>query len=506
MKKNISYYALPVAALLLLTGCSNDNETLQDSPTDGRQITISAAQGSLNETRLAYDYQVGGTMDIAWSANDAFYVIDTHSNSATDGKTFTIQGNGGGNTAKFSGTQPAGATFNAFYPAAKATGKTWSECEFDMSGQEQNGNASTAHLSDYNFMTLTQEITSTDLEESTLSFQHGIAIFRIEVTLPAGKTPGELQLKTRESDPYDASPYGFVINKGVNGALRRVSHTTSMTLTDVNSNQFTAYMAVLPTTLKGGLSIEIYCTDHSAYKKDIAFETWSFTAGKIYHAKVKNTDLVDISHTVYHGGLIASMNLDNNQIKSAADLKYVMETVPMTFAGETFTLTTDIHVTASEWKAVYMIGEYTGLVEHNLNGNNHIVSGRLINKAYDYYFGFIGRSSQSEITGLHVTADIVNERADAENIGGIIGQSNGSTISNCSFSGSIGGESAQYVGGICGSIDDYNAKSSTFANNNNNTCTLKGITTGGLIGAIWNSTPIISVCNSLCSPPIGANL
>ena len=74
----------------------------------------------------------------------------------------------------------ANTSFNLFYPAARSTGNTWQEAQASLTGQVQNGNNSTAHLSAYDYMRATG---ITGIESSLVPFEHLLAIMRFDLTL-----------------------------------------------------------------------------------------------------------------------------------------------------------------------------------------------------------------------------------------------------------------------------------------------------------------------------------
>lgn len=493
------------------------------------------------QTRLAYGYDdTEGTMDIKWSTGDAFYMVDA--SGQTIGGEFSISQGVGSKSASFTGTKPQGTTFKAFYPYSRAHNpykgtsglyETWADCAFNVSGQQQMGDDNTAHLSAYNFMTITGEIDGENINEASLNFKHEVAIFRFEITLNnTNAKPKQLQLKVRETDAHSATgKHGFVIaQKAADGALLQVSRTICMDLKDINTNEFVAYMAVLPGTLKGPMSVEVYYNEdngdviNKGMSRDITFAntTWEIEAGKIYHAKLED-GFTDISDRVFYTGINASNELGTRVgnpnryvLKTAADLKHLIENHHQYGEQGTnsvyFHLEPDIHVTADEWKP---IGTSSQPLVHTLTSNlitTPIISGKLINKNYDY-FGFVGKlqrpgnSGSTIISLLHITADLLNKYSSPDvevTIGSVVGQTS-IMISNCSAAGAIlpvGDSVIKSAGGLIGaSVGGF------MITNCINDCAI--IYTSNYVGGIIGyrggvSIPDLMNCKGLCKYPIGS--
>ena len=80
-------------------------------------------------------------------------------------------------------------------------------------------------------------------------------------------------------------------------------------------------------------------------------------------------------------------------------------------------------------------------------GNGHTISGVFINRSSTNYVGFFGYVSGAIIQDLNISGTSIKGSTD---VGGIVGNANSSTISNCSVTLSSGVEGYDDVGGIVG--------------------------------------------------------
>ena len=80
-------------------------------------------------------------------------------------------------------------------------------------------------------------------------------------------------------------------------------------------------------------------------------------------------------------------------------------------------------------------------------GNGHTISGVFINRSSTNYVGFFGYVSGAIIQDLNISGTSIKGSTD---VGGIVGNANSSTISNCTVTLSSGIEGYADVGGIVG--------------------------------------------------------
>lgn len=93
------------------------------------------------------------------------------------------------------------------------------------------------------------------------------------------------------------------------------------------------------------------------------------------------------------------------------------------------------------------IGVQSSPFQGKFYGNGHTISGFYINRSSTDYVGFFGNVDGAIIQGLNLSGSSIKGK---NSVGGIVGNANSSTISNCSISLSSGIEGYSHVGGIVG--------------------------------------------------------
>lgn len=261
------------AFLLVLIGCTQD-EVIKEDTSVGRKekISVTVTQGGAI-TRISHEDDGANGLILRWTANDAFKLYGT----TTEVFTTTGPTDGDGKIATFTGNAVEDAQ-HAFFPASKAE-KRWEDCHFNVIGQVIDLNAPFAHLSGYNFMTA--QTTASGTEISEISFKHKIAVLKFEVTLPDGIAPKYITLSTQD----DA---GIAISQK---ASDESNVTTAKQLTaaifGASSENFIAYMAILPSTLKEKLALAVTGDDGMVYSYTVSFNgDFPYEAGKVYNSEL----------------------------------------------------------------------------------------------------------------------------------------------------------------------------------------------------------------------------
>ena len=504
---------------LILMGCTQDEVIKEDTSVGGKEkISVTVTQGGAI-TRISHEEDGANGLILKWTANDAFKLYGT----TTEVFTTTGPTDGDGKIATFTGNAVEDAQ-HAFFPASKAE-KRWEDCHFNVIGQVIDANAPFAHLSGYNFMTA--QTTASGTEISEISFKHKIAVLKFEVTLPDGIVPKYITLSTQD----DA---GIAISQK---ASDESNVTTAKQLTaaisGASSENFTAYMAILPSTLKEKLALAVTGDDGMVYSYTVSFNgDFPYEAGKVYNS--------ELTFGGIEGGFSKASVFDNNVsstswtngtgdegtpflIENAAHLKHLVEQVNAqtsnSYSGKYFKLTTDIHVTATEWMPTGTHGkEFKG----NFDGGGHTISGKL--NISQNYGGTFGATYAASISNLHVAADITSDKTA---VGGIVGwakaatkvsssfmsgsiistydglcsiggvvarmgyERSGGVISHCSMTGNIKSlnGSDHYVGGVVGELGISTTDKCLYSTNSGN-ITIEGtgsLRTGGIVGYVSSS-------------------
>ncbi|MEG1913101.1 MAG: Ig-like domain-containing protein [Cloacibacillus sp.] len=121
------------------------------------------------------------------------------------------------------------------------------------------------------------------------------------------------------------------------------------------------------------------------------------------------------------------------------------------FSDKTITLSNDIDLSAGEWTA---IGTYAQPFKGTFNGGGHAITGLYINEAGAEDQGLFGQiGSMGAVKGIRLSGCVTG----GDFVGGVAGQNsrgvqdlniNGSTVTNCTMTGSVNGTSG--VGGAAG--------------------------------------------------------
>ena len=502
---------------LILMGCTQDEVIKEDTSVGGKEkISVTVTQGGAI-TRISHVEDGANGLILKWTANDAFKLYGT----TTEVFTTTGPTDGDGKIATFTGNAVEDAQ-HAFFPASKAE-KRWEDCHFNVIGQVIDASAPFAHLSGYNFMTA--QTTASGTEISEISFKHKIAVLKFEVTLPDGIVPKYITLSTQD----DA---GIAISQK---ASDESNVTTAKQLTaaisGASSENFTAYMAILPSTLKEKLALAVTGDDGMVYSYTVSFNgDFPYEAGKVYNSELTFGGIEGGygTATIFDNDVIGNTwdQSDNKGstkdnpylIESAGHLKYLIEQVEAgeAYADKFFKLTTDIKVTADTWTPIGISSAkpFSG----NFDGGGHTISGELKGSfsndlKYFGFFGYLTTTSSMLIENIHIAANVTWSFASPEGtstsyfgVGGVIG--NGSTqkitVHNCTMSGEMKisngslGYGNLYIGGIIG-YTTGTFKNCSAIGKINVSCKGQMVMIGGIVGGNYSTTNETKHCISTSS-------
>lgn len=334
MKRNNLKWALPLAALCLLTtACSKDNET---DPTDGktRSLTISCGIG---ETDSKADTRAGvkpGNTDeskeeFIWHKDDALKVFlipkdsdkfkDDLANdgglTANDAVAFSIDQNyddakQSSNSASFTcNSFPTGSykmlatyqymAFQSFTPTENP-----GELEFNLNMGEktQIGKNNTQHLRDNMCMYATAEVTDGN-NVPHLTFRHLSSLFRFTVTNNNSSACriSSISVKNSSGNRIFGTHYTFHVTDWVNGKIE----TTNSNADDVNAASIEQQLQESDTDTKG---IKLSGTGDSFDAYTITGPSASLTGEKLEFV-ITVTDVDGTNERTY-----TSLSLDANKI------------------------------------------------------------------------------------------------------------------------------------------------------------------------------------------------
>jgi hypothetical protein len=139
------------------------------------------------------------------------------------------------------------------------------------------------------------------------------------------------------------------------------------------------------------------------------------------------------------------------------------------------------------------LGNYTDPFSGNFDGQGHSVDGLYINRPNTFNIGLFGSVNSADIKNIGVTnLDIQGDN----NVGGLVGFTEGARIMTSYSSGSVGGNEA--VGGLVGHIHSY-----TNITNSYSIGAVSGdIEVGGLVGHIHSDT---NITNSYSTGEVSGN-
>ena len=181
------------AVAMVLTGCDNADEMAwrAGSATDG--VTFSLPQFEWEEGQTRVDVAVGSSVSFTWAEGDTLGVFPQNGYPTA----FPISSGAGTETALFDGADWAlrpSAQYAAYYPYSYANA-TRTQMPVSYLGQTQTGNASTAHLGAYSYMT--SAYTGVDASgNANFQMQHLGCLLRLVLTMPGADTYSRAVLKS----------------------------------------------------------------------------------------------------------------------------------------------------------------------------------------------------------------------------------------------------------------------------------------------------------------------
>lgn len=505
MRKFIYPFAM-MAGLIIASSCTeNEGARMRELRTRSISTAASASDNTGNpdaapdancpspDTRMAYEDNNEAGIALNWQPTDAFkgfyttpHVQEVVGQETSALFTYSEASAAGDNArARFTGNVAedvdANTSFNLFYPAARSTGNTWSEAQASLTGQVQNGNNSTAHLSTYDYMRATGV---TGIETSLVPFEHLLAIMRFDLTLEGydPKADGEpclFLLHYEGEKPFyetlSASTAAGIADsrtRNLSVGLENIEIPSQATET-LPANGLRVYFMMVPTTLPAGeLTATVVCRNGTRYVKTQTLSSEvTYEAGKRYRAMnfslsksgeeiIEYDDPHAVTPMEYNG---SGTEADPYIIESTENLQQLIQYVNRDdYAGKYFRLTKDILINSDKWSPIGGHNNETGVYgkffyfKGHLDGDGHIVKG--VMKCQSFTAAFIGAASEGSVKDLHILADVENNSrstAQAAHTAGLIAYISGTvpySISNCSYNGRItsaGG--GNHVAGLMGS-------------------------------------------------------
>lgn len=544
---------LPLAATLLLVSACTDTSMPGPQSLRTRRIYTQALSGSdsLPQTRIAFDDKEEEGMATRWETTDAFkgyYTTPQVQQVLQTTETVALFSyaepslSGKDNQARFEADVAddvdATTVFNFFYPSWRTSGLTWADTRASLQGQKQQGNASTAHLSLYNYLHATG-VTDIEHAPEAVAFSPLLALLRFDLTLKGYDAtrdglPQRFSLQSESEQPFyhsiQANGQGLEASSYLDLQLQDIDPTTSAT-DGLPANTLRLYCATAPTTLHPALlSLNVYCSNGARYTAKVnatADATVSWKAGIRYRTDAlvltRLADDTDVS--VFDNSTQASASFsgsgtqtDPYLIASAGDLKLLARQVSEqgnSYSSKYFKLTTDLRIEADTWTPIGTGNDDWAEDDYpfcaHFDGNGHTVSGVL--NGSTIYFGMFGLVGENfSVTNLHIAAQINNNykagagKTRAANTGALIGciwaKSSSIYIHDCTFGGTLhSAGSSNNAGGLVGWLSSGNLTMKGCTNRGDLTATSNtGSTTasqnlGGLVGFAQGTVSLSDCAN-----------
>ncbi|MFR9602959.1 MAG: GLUG motif-containing protein [Rikenellaceae bacterium] len=451
MKKILLY----VAAMAAFAACSKADV---DDPTPevGDVVSVSViAEGDDADTRVSFD----GEWTISWDEGDALLAIE--GSGATS--EFTMSSYHATNPT-FVGTS-MGGNYNLIYPNSVV------DYQINSGSSRFNLDLTTQSAGAQHTIMISEEMIAYTISSTDVTMKHLGAAAVLEIT----------------SEDYDGYTIEKVEVSGLNNAatldasykftdfdylLYDLSSTSPITITDgetkIGSEGAEVRFNIFATTIAsdGSVDINFYLSSDessvvltksitNASSGDFEFGRATYTTLK---CELSSSDLVtswdQLAATSFSVG--DGSKDDPYEISTASELALLSANVisDTDYDDVYFELTKDIDLAGAEFTS---IGSYASVSFQGVfDGGGHTISGLYINKvdqteSGDY--GLFGYIDGATIKNVNVSGSMTGSIKTTEDymcIGGIVGDASNSTVTNCSFSGSLEGDDYSYVGGIVG--------------------------------------------------------
>lgn len=281
MKAQKKWMHAALIAVLASTAasCTNDEQVNPDSMLkESSKATIYVSAGEKTGTRVAYDDDnVGeGKNALTWQAGDLLTVVRMNNgayvNKATD---YAYEGEDGATSGSFSGTEisDAGNGWHVYYPNTVTVNESDGSATLSMEGQQQNGDANTAHLKN-NLLLADKNVA--DLKDGiNLEMQNSIMKFSL-TGVPAGVGKLTNLLWAVETET------------GIRSVI--LGFTSESVVFSADKNDLTAYLAFIPEDMKvkAGGKFSVMLIGEEIYKAET-----TITGGKEYQGGNRYTAEID---------------------------------------------------------------------------------------------------------------------------------------------------------------------------------------------------------------------
>lgn len=507
MKQTIRFAAAAVAVLAAFA-CSKDDAAAPETGNPGgtAPYTLTAAFDEVPETRISMD-DTGTALELKWKAGDIIYVVNSDASGSTSAGTlytFTASDvSADGKTAAFTcDDYPADAT-----PAYAVHKGTKSYTSFNPASAAVDNMLTLATPSLPDVFPLYARY---DAETQKLVFAPLCAVLKLNITLPAGVsgTITNLQIGSADGDAiFYRSNYNItqdpVVRSTPTSVQSDILYTGSETLSGGAVQAF--YIPVHPGSELAGRDLEVNLSvGNTAYSASI--KGGNLEAGKCYPLTLPESKWS--GGRFYESG--AGTSAGPYMIENEAQLRALAKAVRagQRFIGNYFQLKNDIaDIVTSAEEPWLPIGTSQSAFYGNFNGDGKTVSGTFhLSDKDGTKLGFFGYAS-APISNLTVEGAITYRGTIASvsslviAVGGIVGETSLSRITNCTHRGSMTAENTVFtdrlrMGGIVGrstaSVSGCTQSDGTLSAN----IPQGSGSVGGIVGSIDYSAAQIHTCHS----------
>lgn len=280
MKKNI----MTLLAVTLLTACSQEQSEIIQKEIDGdvSGITMIADDFVLDSQTRTVLTPTNEGMKFTWADTDTVGIYPNRGDQVC----FPISTGTESNTASFDGggwALKSTSKYTAYFPFNKVNYfRDNSSILLEYAGQKQTANASTAHLSSYDFMAASAVVPEDG--NVTFAFKHLNSVLQLKLMMPKATILRSLSITTNENLLAEEATLNLQADLAL---LTTTKAVNSLTLnleniaTTADNQEVILYVMIAPVDLSGKeLSAELLDINGNSYSATLTPK--NFEAGKAY--------------------------------------------------------------------------------------------------------------------------------------------------------------------------------------------------------------------------------
>ena len=324
MKYTISAYIGLAVIISMLTSCQDKQDYQMNEADYLRQIRMIASDFSYSDisTRTAFQITDKGA-EFSWSSNDTVGIFPETGAQAY----FPMTQGAGTKNAIFTGGGWAlkeASRYAAYYPFVGNYYLDRRRIPIQYAGQIQIGNASTSHLSQYDYMVASADAPINGNVD--FRFEHLGCLVQLKLKCPHLKDLMDITFSSTDDD-FVSAGYVDLLKDGDVAVIEPLYRTNSISLglkeiSAADENEMIVlYWMMAPIDLSGK-TIRAKMSDTSGRVQEFTLTGKNFCAGKAYSfsADLSNEDFRDASIHVVKAGTL-SLYISEHQKYSMTDLK-----------------------------------------------------------------------------------------------------------------------------------------------------------------------------------------